>query len=152
MTRDHLLKIGFTETKLRYNIIMTTFCKTMPKKILLIDDDNLITKSLSALLNQQGYETTTASSGRQAIKKAKQEGFDLIVCDIRIPDLNGIEIIKQIRTYLRHSNKKSIPEILISGYTDQDKIQEAKDLNVAEFLFKPLDNDEFLQIVKKFTG
>ncbi len=121
----------------------------MAKKILLIDDDELITKSLSILLNKKGYETITARNAGEALEKVKEADFGLIICDVRMPVLDGIETIKQIRAYLNQSNKDLIPEILISGYADQDKYEKALSLKVAGYLFKPLDNDEFLQAVQK---
>ena len=66
-----------------------------------------------------------------------------------MPDLDGIETIEQIRTYLKQSNKKPIPEILITGYADEDKYKSALDLKVADYIFKPFDIKEFVEVVKR---
>lgn len=63
--------------------------------------------------------------------------------------MDGIETIKEIRIYLKKLNKKSIPEVLISGYADVDKYKSAMDLEVADYLYKPFDSTEFLKVVKK---
>jgi CheY-like chemotaxis protein len=124
----------------------------MAKKILVVDDEELITKSLLKLLSQEGYATTLVRSGKEALNKVKETNFGLIICDVRMPEMDGIETIKQIRAYLEESNKKPIPEVLITGYADIDKYEMAKDLEVADYLYKPFDNKEFLQIVKKTIG
>jgi CheY-like chemotaxis protein len=121
----------------------------MGKKILLVDDVELVIKSLSILLNKKGYDTASAKTGGEAVQKAKEADFDLIICDVILPDIDGIETIKQIRAYLAESNKKPVPEILISGYTDRDKYEKAQRLEVAGYLFKPFDNEELLNLIKK---
>ena len=121
----------------------------MAKKILVIDDEELVTKSLRQLLKQEGYEVTIAKSGKQALEKVKEEEFNLIVCDVRMPEMDGIETIKNIREYLERSNKKTIREVLITGYADLDKYEESIGLEVSDYLNKPFDNTEFLEIIKK---
>jgi CheY-like chemotaxis protein len=124
----------------------------MAKKILVIDDEELITKSLLKFLKNKGYNAVVAKSGAQALEKVKESDFDLIVCDVRMPEMDGIETIKQIRAYLEKSNKKLIPEVLITGYADADKYEKGMDLEVADYLYKPFDNADFLQIIKKNIG
>jgi len=124
----------------------------MSKNILLVDDEELVVRSLSRLLTVEGYSVTIARSGIEAIKKVKEGDFDLIIADVRMPELDGVETIRRIRAYLRQSNKKSIPEILITGYTDRDRYEEAVGLKVSDYLYKPFDNDKFLQIIKKNIG
>lgn len=124
----------------------------MAEKILVIDDEELITKTLLKLLSNEGYNTIVVRSGKEAIEKVKQADFDLIICDVRMPEMDGIETIKEIRSYLEKSNKKLIPEVLITGYADADKYTSAMELEVTDYLYKPFDNKEFLQIVKKTIG
>jgi len=124
----------------------------MPKKILIVDDEEIVTKSLLRLLNKEGYDTTVTKTGKEAIAKVKDKDFDLIICDVRMPEMNGIETIKEIRNYLEKEDKKPIPEVLITGYADPDKYQMAMDLEVTDYLYKPFDNNEFLKIVKKAIG
>lgn len=124
----------------------------MAKNILVIDDEELITKSLLKLLGAEGYKVTIARSGEEALEGIKEVDFDLVISDVRMPGLDGIETIKQIRNYLKNTNKKSIPEILITGYADIDKYEEAMSLNVNDYIYKPFDNAEFLQVVRKVIG
>lgn len=124
----------------------------MGKHILIIDDEELVTKSLLKLLSKQGYEASMAKSGKEALEQIKKTDFDLIISDVRMPQLDGIETIKQIRSYLEQQNKKHIPEVLITGYADADKYERATELEVVDYLYKPFDNVEFLGIVKKTIG
>jgi len=124
----------------------------MKKKILVIDDEELITKSLLRLLDKEGYNAAVVRSGKEAIDKVKEADLDLIICDVRMPEMDGIETVKQIRAYLEKSNKKPIPEVLITGYADMDKYTSAMELEVADYLYKPFDTSDFLQIVKKTIG
>jgi YesN/AraC family two-component response regulator len=124
----------------------------MANNILLIDDEELITKSLLKLLELKGYKVTVARSGVEAIEKVKETDFDLVISDVRMPEVDGIGTIKQIRAYLKKSNKKMIPEILITGYADMNKYDEAMELKVRDYLYKPFDNNELIRIVKKAIG
>jgi CheY-like chemotaxis protein len=124
----------------------------MIKQILVIDDEELVTKSLLKLLSSEGYAVTTARGGGEALEKVKEIDFNLIIVDIRMPRLDGIETIKLIRTYLDEANKKLIPEVVITAYADRDKYEEAKGCNVVDYLFKPFENAELLHAVRKVIG
>ncbi len=124
----------------------------MEKHILIIDDEELITKSLLKFLNKEGYIVTVATSGKEALEKVKETDFNLIISDVRMPEMDGIETIKQIRAYLAKENKPAIPEVLITGYADADKYERATELEVADYLYKPFDASDFLEIVKKSIG
>jgi len=124
----------------------------MSKKILVIDDEELITKSLLKLLSFEGYIVSVVRSGNDAIEKIKLIDFDLVISDVRMPELDGIETIKQIRACLKKSNKKPIPEILITGYADKDKYEAAIDLQISEYIYKPFERTEFLKAIKRVIG
>jgi len=122
----------------------------MSKNVLLIDDEKLVTKSLQKLLNQEGYNAIAVNSVAFALRKIKNIDFDLIVSDIRMPGVGGVEGLQKIRSTLLRLDKPAVPEILMTGYKDLDKYEEAVSLDVAMFIYKPFDNDKFLEIVKKF--
>ena len=124
----------------------------MSKNILVIDDDELIVKSLRKLLGSQGHNATVVKSGKKAIEEVKKGDFHLIISDIRMPELDGIETIKQIRDYLKQAGKEPVPEILITGYADEGKYKEALDLKVADYIFKPFDINELIEKVKRNLG
>ena len=124
----------------------------MEKKILVIDDEELVSKSLIKLLKNNGYSAAIARSGQEAIERVKKDNFDLLVCDVRMPEMDGVETIKQIRDYLEKARKRPVPEVMITGYVDQDKYEKALDLEVVDYLSKPFDNNEFLRVVRKIIG
>ena len=121
----------------------------MTNKILLIDDEELVTKSLSRALQKEGYEVRVCRSGQDAISETKKERPDLLICDIRMPELNGVETINKIREFLKNSNQRDIPEILITGYADEDATKAAESLKVREYIYKPFDLRDFLACVKR---
>ncbi len=119
----------------------------MKKNILLIDDEELITASLQKLLNRQGYDVVVANDVASALQEVRNADFNLVISDVRIPEVDGLEGIEKIRTLLKESNKPMIPEVLMTGYADLDKYEKAKSLNVMEYLYKPFDNAQFLATV-----
>jgi CheY-like chemotaxis protein len=121
----------------------------MAKNILIIDDEGLVTKSLQKLLKKEGYNAVVAISGQEAIEQCKSFDFDLIVSDIRMPQLDGIETIKRIRCLLSELGKKPVPEVLITGYVDENSYSSALELKVADYLYKPFDTKEFMDVIKK---
>jgi DNA-binding NtrC family response regulator len=121
----------------------------MPKNILIIDDEEIVTKSLRKLLKKQGYGVTVAQSGQQALQEVKNQDFHLVVCDVRMPQMDGIETIKEIRRFLKNEGKAPIPEILITGYADEEKYKNAVNLKVADYIYKPFDMNDFLEVVKR---
>ncbi len=121
----------------------------MSKRILIIEDEQIITKSLQRLLKKEGYTVDISNSGRDALEKVKSQEFNLIVSDVRMPDMDGIETIKAIRQHLSETNKQSIPEILITGYADEAKYKEALELKVGGYIYKPFDIQDFLGAIKR---
>ena len=121
----------------------------MGKNILVIDDDRIVVKSLQKLLEKAGYSVVITQSGEDALEKIKDHNFHLIVCDIRMPQMDGIETIKAIRKYLAEQGKKGIPEIIITGYADKERYESAVGLKVADYLYKPFDTTEFLEVIQR---
>jgi CheY-like chemotaxis protein len=124
----------------------------MGKSILIIEDEELVTKSLLKLLSAEGYKVMIARSGSEGIEKVKDTEFDLIISDVRMPQMDGIETIMQIRQIRSKANKNQIPEVIITGYADKEKFEAAMDLKVADYLYKPFDKEEFLKVVKRTIG
>lgn len=120
----------------------------MAKNILVIDDEELITKSLLKLLDGQGYKTTIAKSGAEALMRVAEADFDLIISDVRMPDLNGIETIKRIITHQTKTGVSKSEFMVITGYADDDAPKESALLGITNFVIKPFDADIFLATVK----
>jgi CheY-like chemotaxis protein len=124
----------------------------MAKKILVIDDEELIIKSLSRLLEKNDYEVFIAKNGEDAVVMTEEEDFDLILADIRMPGMNGIEAMKRIYEKTQEKGSKRIPAIFITGYADEIAEEEAKDLAPLAYIYKPFDKDDLLHKIKKTIG
>ncbi len=122
----------------------------MKKKILLVDDDSLVIKTLQKCLCNYGYEVETALSGAEAVKKIKQDNFDLIISDVRMPNMDGVETITEIRQFCQQRNHgATIPAIMITGYSSDKAYRQAMELGITDFLHKPFDLEQFVKVVKK---
>jgi len=119
----------------------------MPKTILVIDDDLTVLKSLERLFKKEGYEIACVSSGKAALELIENRNFDLVVADIRMPDLDGIETVRGIKEIRKKQNKPDIAVVFITGYSDMVAIDKAK--QYGEVVLKPFDLEEFLSRVKQ---
>jgi DNA-binding response OmpR family regulator len=114
------------------------------RRILLIDDDETIIAPFQLILQKEGYQVDTASTGRQALEKAKEMEYQMVISDIVLPDIRGIEVAKKIREFNRN-----IRLIIITGFPDLADSIETIDLGIDEILIKPIKPDELLRAVKE---
>ena len=107
----------------------------VPKKhILVVDDDESIRELFECIIEDLGFLCTTVSDGEAGIEKVRQVNYDLIFLDIKMPKLNGIDTLREIR--------KTHPDILVTmmtGFSVDDLVQEAMSLKACEVLYKPFD-------------
>jgi two-component system, NtrC family, response regulator AtoC len=109
-------------------------------KVLIVDDEKLIRWSVRRQVEEWGYTALEAESGTGGLAQIRSEAPDLILLDVRLPDLSGIEVLREIK-----QNNLSIPVIMITGDPQLDDIKTAIKLGALDFIKKPLDFDE-LQI------
>ncbi len=121
----------------------------MSKKILVIDDEELIIKSLTKLLEKNGYDVFVAKNGQDALAMTEEENFDLIIVDIKMPGINGVETIESIYENLQKNNAQKIPAIFITGYADEEIQRKAETLNPIAYIYKPFDISELVDKVKE---
>jgi len=120
----------------------------MEKHILLVDDDPLVLKSLTRLLSTTRYQIEAVKNGREALEKCSLQTFDLAICDIRMPGVDGIEFGKQLRELDRTRNCMT-PLIFITGYASEQAPIEALRLKAVDYVLKPFDIDQLMSIVSK---
>lgn len=120
----------------------------MSKNILLIDDDILVLRTLAKYLKACGYLVVTVSNGSDALEKVESSKFDLIISDIRMPGMSGIEALRKIRDQV-NNDKNTTPAIVITGYAGDESYAQDESLGITDYLYKPFEIDEFLKIVKK---
>lgn len=119
----------------------------MSKRILVVDDDRLVLNSVEKLLRKENYEVVTAQSGKEALEKVQQIDFDLIIIDIRMPDIDGIEAVKIIRQIRKDKGKIDIPVVFITGYADfAENVEVGK---LGDVILKPFNLEDLLNRVKE---
>ncbi len=111
-------------------------------RILLVDDEVLILNVLKTVLAGDGHEVVTCQDGEQAIKEIQKQTFDLVISDIRMIPIDGIELLRRIR-----SITPSLPVILMTGYGTVKSAIEALHLDVFDYIPKPIRVQDFLHVV-----
>lgn len=119
------------------------------KRILAVDDDGLVRRSIELLLKGAGYDPVVANGGEEALALLDQKRFDLLITDIRMPGMDGLQVIQAVRDYCRQKKKPAIPEIVLTAYNDVPVQDSAKRMGVREFLLKPFKVDEFLKVLER---
>jgi nitrogen regulation protein NR(I) len=113
-------------------------------RILLIEDDVGAAKSLERLLRGQGYTVAVCHDGTQGFQRAREEDFDLVITDFRLPGVDGLELIRQL-----HALKPRLPMVLMTAFGTTETAIEATKYGAFEYLLKPFDMAEMLQIVAR---
>ncbi len=120
----------------------------MRKKILVIDDEEILTKTFAHLLSRLSYDVLVASRPEDAITMVEEENFDLVLCDIRMPGKNGVETMMEIQSLMSSKGRKPVPVIFLTGFADNQTEQKAQALNPVAYIFKPFDTPKLLQVIK----
>lgn len=107
------------------------------KKVLIVDDQNGIRILLMEVFSSEGYTTYQAANGKLALEIVRKESPDLVLLDMKIPGMDGLEILKHIKAIDR-----SIKVIMMTAYGELDMIKEATDLGALMHFTKPFDIDE----------
>src|SRR6185503_8006538 len=101
--------------------------------ILIVDDEPSLRQTMARILQRAGYEVTTAADGKEALTLVSQHIFDLLYLDIRMPDINGLELLKTI-----HAKFPDLPVILFTAQPDLNSAVEALRRGATDYLLKPL--------------
>jgi two-component system response regulator (stage 0 sporulation protein F) len=117
----------------------------MPGKILIVDDQFGIRILLNEVLYKEGYETFQAANGIQALEVLNNHSPDLVLLDMKIPGMDGIEILKRMKVV-----DPDIRVIIMTAYGELDMIQEAKDLGAMTHFAKPFDIDDIRKAVREY--
>lgn len=116
----------------------------MSKKVLIIDDDTDLCLLLSRFLNKNGFETAIAPSGQKGIALYSKESFDAVICDYRLGDMDGIQVIRALKKTDPHASI-----LIITGYSDIKTAVEVIKEGAFDYIIKPLIPDEVLSIMNK---
>jgi len=102
--------------------------------ILIVDDEPDILLVLGEFLSNEGFKVLTAKSGQQALEKLKEHNVDMLLLDMAMPNMNGIETLREV-----HKGAPHLPVIMITAYRDAEKVVEAFRLGAFDCIFKPFD-------------
>ena len=115
-----------------------------PARILVVDDEEIVCLSCQRILSEEGYDVQTRLSGPEALKLLAEEPFDLAIVDLKMPGMDGLEVLQAIKRDYPH-----VPVIMITGYATVESAVEAMKSGALDYLPKPFTPDEVAVVVKK---
>jgi len=113
-------------------------------RILIVDDDETIRKTLRAILEEKGYKVDAVDTGRKAIKKTKTKFYNLALIDIRLPDMEGVKLLLRMK-----ETTPKMRKIIITGYPSLKNAIEAVNKGADSYVIKPLNINEILTLIEK---
>lgn len=114
------------------------------KTILIVDDDKSILRTFTRILQKTGYKIDTAETGREAIERAENRHYDLALLDIRLPDMDGTELLAKIKRQFQNTIK-----IMITGFPSIESGIKALDEGADAYLVKPVKPEDLLMLIKE---
>ena len=112
-------------------------------RVLLMEDETSLAKGLAMVMREEGYHVDLADTGRGALEQFQKSDFDLLVADLRLPDINGMDVVEQVR-----GKKPNTNVVIITGYPTVASAVQAVKMGVSDYLRKPFTEDEFMTAVK----
>lgn len=119
----------------------------LKKHILVVDDEPVWLRMLTQILQNKGYDVKEASSGADALKTLKNYVPDLILLDVRMPDMNGFDLLDQIKKVPNLAEK---PVVFVSAMDDFHAKKVARELGAADYILKPIDEREVNSVLAKY--
>lgn len=111
------------------------------KNVLVIEDDKIMGHMVAEILDDSGFNVTTATNGMIAFQKLQQRPIDFIVLDILLPEMDGFQIYSELQS---KPDTKAIPVLIITAWADERHLEKASQLGIRHFLPKPFTEDELL--------
>jgi DNA-binding response OmpR family regulator len=121
----------------------------MSRKVLVVDDEEVIRKFLKIHLAKLGYEVKEAEDGEKALEQLEKDGFDLLICDILMPNKDGWEVIKEVRS---NSKTKDIPVIVLTAKDKDSDMFKGYDLGANYYMTKPFTKAQLLYGLQLMLG
>jgi DNA-binding NtrC family response regulator len=113
-------------------------------RILIVDDDESIRNTTKAILEDEAYDVDVAATGKEAIRKAEKSAYNIVLLDIRLPDMEGTELLKLMKETVPPTRK-----IIITGYPSMQNAITALNRNADAYLVKPINIENLLKTVKE---
>jgi len=118
-------------------------------KILAVDDSASMRQMVSFTLKSAGFDVIEASDGMEALNKAKDSKFDLVISDVNMPNMDGLTLVGELR---KLGNFKFIPILLLTTESSAEKKQQGKAAGATGWIVKPFNPDQLLKTVNKVLG
>lgn len=116
----------------------------MKGNVLVVDDEPIVLRSCKRILGAEGYYVETALSATEALTMLRDSSYDLLISDIKMPDLDGIEFVRQVR-----EKNPEINVVMITGFPSQESLKESLSLRIVDYLPKPFSPSILVEITKK---
>ena len=111
-------------------------------RVLVIDDDQIVLDSISQILTDENYDVDVTLRGGEGRDRAIRKDYDIVLIDIRMPDIGGIKVLRDIRR-----KRPALPVVMITGYATARSAEMAMNLGAADFIEKPFEPEELLETV-----
>ena len=121
----------------------------MTKRIMTVEDSTSLREMITFTLGEAGYEVAEAEDGRDALDKLHGFKADLVITDLNMPNMNGIELTRALRA---NSSYRFVPIIFLTTESQMQKKQSAKEAGATGWIVKPFKPDQLLQVVRKVLG
>lgn len=112
-------------------------------RVLVVDDEESMRRFLSILLEKEGYEVTLASNGEEALGKLKEGSFHLLITDLRMPGMSGVELLEKVQ-----ADEPNLPVVILTAYASEASAIEAMEKGAYQYIEKKAKNDEITLVVK----
>lgn len=112
-------------------------------KVLIVDDEERFRMTMCKLLSIKGVDAGTAGSGQEALEKIGQETYDVLILDIRMPDMGGLEVLSEVKKI-----DPFVEVIIMTGYASVDTAREIMKFGAYDYLLKPYDTDQLLEKIE----
>lgn len=114
------------------------------KRVLVIDDERIVLDSITKILKEENFEVDVTLSGRQGLEWAIGKDYDIVLTDLRMPDIGGMRVLRDVKRA-----KPAMPVVMITGFSNVKSAVEAMKLGAAEFLEKPFAPDALVKVIQK---
>ena len=145
-TLNHLLSIGCSDDKTNSQGIVDKEIVMAQTRILIVDDELVIRESLAGWLKRDGYEVGTAAGGEEALDLLKQKGFDILLLDIQLDGMSGMEVLSRVK-----EEYPDIDVVMITAFGSVQSAVQAMKSHAFDYLLKPFDPDELGLMIKKLV-
>lgn len=133
-------------------ILSLNFCKVTingakeMSHVLIVDDSHSIRELLASVLKKAGFNVTSANDGKAGLKTAEKGDYDLVITDVNMPEMDGIELLGKLRELPKYSFK---PILILTTEFSQEMKQKGKDAGATGWLVKPFDPEKLIEVISR---